>query len=1618
VGKTQTLTYTIKVLGTDTASLSVQELVFHQKELQRLLLSLPAEGTEAYNTLDKEVREATDGTQTLASVQKDLNNQFSQGRQRVLDFNKSLRQGTAAAGSINDLRNRLVGVRRELDNTAQTVKGQVNPEFQELSKQSALLNNELVEAEAASGRFQRNVGNYPNIGEGIISTFKKVGETFLTAFAVTAVISKVTRGFRNLINLGADFSRIQSTLKALNEGGDIDNLVNDARSLGAATEFTTTQVGNLQISLTKLGFRQDEILEATAATLDLATATGEDLAEAGTVAVKTLRAFGLDADQTRRVTDVLAVSFIKSSLNLETFRESIKTVAPVAKTLGFSLEGVTSLLAGLADVGIEGSRAGTSLRNILLKLADPTSELSKTFGTNINTSEKLIGVLRTLRDEGASLGEVLELTDTRSVAAFSTFIDNADKIEDLGVQFENAAGSAAAMAAIIRDDLRGDLDTASSATEAFALNIFDTLEPAIRTVVQGFTAFIRVLSGGLDLIQQFPALFGAISAALGVYTASLIANRLNLNLNTLSVIANNAAYSIGFKLLVLQETATKALNVVTGLLTGKIQLQTVAQIALNAATKLFNPVGLALGIGALVGGLIALASSGSGAVKELTELEKLEGRLGKRREEAEKQIGTEVAQVDLLFESLKNANEGSAERSNLIDAINDQYGEYLPNLLTESSNLKEIESAQLAVNLAIEANLIAKLKKQAIEEELGDVLKDQLQVSKELQEVTGLSGIQLRNSAKELDGLRDPIDALINRFAELSGRTDLVSDAAKGATISVRGLGGVFGDDVLGQGVKNTIGNFNDLRDALETQTLGIGTDIDAVNSEIARLGDIDQDTEITDIFVQSLNRSIKTVNELKNANVELSKNFTASQGVLNSYVGAVDDFENGLSDSQKASINLATSLSTQSREAFDAEVTAERLGSQWDDVSTQFGGAGKASFELAVQQRVTTNSTIVQQRELGLLTTSVGKSREILQQINQTYGSLTGVLTTNTKRIVSNTKADSKKADQLAKTLDSLNKRIAKERELSDVEEAGGRKSIEGLEVLRAQALGRLNIKLEGFEKERQALIQQGVDESTILQVTEEERALLFSKLNLEFDERVVKARGGAAQKRIEAESEALDLVLQERLKGIEAARLAELNAIDIAGQLTVDRIEDIEDEKFEIELEADKKRLDASLQFVEDQLKIVGLSAEETLKLEQERIAILLDIRDGEIDEVTKQEERKREEIEKTLEFQRQALDSLVNFAGSIREILEFGVDEEIALINERDARRQEGHENQLTQLEQEFAARERNILKQGLDAETEASLLASLNTQRNAQVAAENKRRADEEKRVAAAIKKAEQRREAAIAFEKKIQAIQAVIDNAQIIRNNIVTLSNNIKAVSEGAKIPFPGNIAAIISIIAAVAAGIASIRSLTASATSFELGGDTGLLFADGGPTPIRGRTSARSATRPPKRRKGYGGMHVGPRHSRGGIPIEVEGGEYENNRWSTELFYPLLSWMNHQGIRRKQGKPYGDMSSLFGMVKSSGSGVVANIPRVPVKAPKYKFQTGGAVPTGISEASTSVAFAELRRGFDNLGQDIQGVKDSVEKVITAIDEQELTLSLIEQKKQQLKLDRQVRKSEF
>lgn len=290
------------------------------------------------------------------------------------------------------------------------------------------------------------------------------------------------------INVFQNFEQEMAKVKAISgaTASEFKALGANARELGATTRFTATNVAELQLVFSKLGFTANEIEKVTGATLNLALATGEDLAESARVSAQTLRGFGLEASEMNRVVDVMGKSFSSSALDLNKFDTAMSVVSATAKSAGLSIEETTSMLAILVDRGVDASSAGTALRNVFLEIAKQGLTLHQALDMIENSSNRNATAMQIFGKRGATVAQIIAL--------------NRKEAFGLQAEFENSAGTAEKLATIMDDTLQGSLFKLKSAFEGVQLSLAQKLLPVVRGLVDRLAEFLQV---NQDAISEF-----------------------------------------------------------------------------------------------------------------------------------------------------------------------------------------------------------------------------------------------------------------------------------------------------------------------------------------------------------------------------------------------------------------------------------------------------------------------------------------------------------------------------------------------------------------------------------------------------------------------------------------------------------------------------------------------------------------------------------------------------------------------------------------------------------------------------------------------------------------------------------------------------------------------------------------------------------------------------------------------------------------------------------------------------------------------------------------------------------------------------------------------------------
>lgn len=418
------------------------------------------------------------------------------------------------------------------------------------------------------------------------------------------------------IMAGNDFEAQMSRVKAISgaTASEFEDLEQQAIELGKATSFSATESAEAMENLASAGFSVSEITAAMPGMLDLAASSGEDLASSADIASSTLRAFGLEAGEAGHVADVLAKNAADTNAAIMDTGYAMKYVAPVAHSAGWSLESVTAAIGKMADEGIRGETAGTTLRSALVRMMNPTDEMAEAMealGITFYDAEGKMKPLSTIIDELQS--STADLTDeqrdsriatlfgTEALSGMSILLKSSkEELDNLTEGLVNSDGASKKFAETMLDNTKGSIEEMNGSLETAGITIQKTLAPWITKVAGKVTDLANEFSdlepevqgnilkfGGLA-IASGPVIKGLGKVTSGVGSLAKGAGTLLKDLGKLSS-AKKAAKAIGE----IGTFSTKAVSGVSGLSKALFNLASPTGVAI-AATGALIAVGGAI----------------------------------------------------------------------------------------------------------------------------------------------------------------------------------------------------------------------------------------------------------------------------------------------------------------------------------------------------------------------------------------------------------------------------------------------------------------------------------------------------------------------------------------------------------------------------------------------------------------------------------------------------------------------------------------------------------------------------------------------------------------------------------------------------------------------------------------------------------------------------------------------------------------------------------------------------------------------------------------------------------------------------------------------------------------
>ena len=410
------------------------------------------------------------------------------------------------------------------------------------------LQREIIETEEELRRLQQEAETTSTVLSKIDEAGKKlekVGDTIAGAGRAVMPASVAVAGLgAAAVKTSADFDESMSKVAAVSgaTGDDFDALREKAREMGSKTKFSASEAADAMNYMAMAGWKTGDMLDGIEGIMNLAAASGEDLATTSDIVTDALTAFGLTAQDSGHFADLLAAASSNANTNVSMMGETFKYCAPIAGALGYSAEDTAEAIGLMANAGIKSSQAGTSLRTIMTRLQGELELSGEALGDVVIQTTNADGSMREFSDIIADCrGAFSQMTESEKAAAAETLVGknamsgflalmnaapgDIEKLEKAistcSDEVDGYSGAAEKMAVVMQDNLNGQITILKSQLQELAISFGDALMPAIRRIVTAIQGFIDKLNGMSESQRNTILRIGLFVAALGPFLVIL-----------------------------------------------------------------------------------------------------------------------------------------------------------------------------------------------------------------------------------------------------------------------------------------------------------------------------------------------------------------------------------------------------------------------------------------------------------------------------------------------------------------------------------------------------------------------------------------------------------------------------------------------------------------------------------------------------------------------------------------------------------------------------------------------------------------------------------------------------------------------------------------------------------------------------------------------------------------------------------------------------------------------------------------------------------------------------------------------------------------------------------------
>lgn len=484
-------------------------------------------------------------TSGLSKALKGVNQEIGSTQKQLKDVEKLLKldphntelmeqKQRLLAERVGETKTKLEALKEAQKEVGEELKktGEGQEQYDALQREIISCTNELKELEKQASASSVAMQKISAAGESLKSVGGKISDAGKALMPLSTAAAGLSAG---IIKTTADFDASMSKVAAVSgaAGDEFDALRAKAREMGETTKFTASESAEAMNYMAMAGWKTDQMLEGISGVMNLAAASGEDLATTSDIVTDALTAFGMKAEDSSRFADILASAASNANTNVAMMGESFKYVAPVAGSLGYSAEDVAIALGLMANSGIKADMAGTSLRNMFQRMAKPTKESAMAMdrlGLSIDDGEGHMYSFRQIMDQLRSsfvdINMPIEEYD-RQIEQLDADLEAGrikqkayDKeIEELNKQAFGAAGAEKARAAAMLGGTRamsGLLAIANASEEDYnkLTEAIDNSSQAFARTKDGVVPLNEALASGAEILETYEGSAASMAATM------------------------------------------------------------------------------------------------------------------------------------------------------------------------------------------------------------------------------------------------------------------------------------------------------------------------------------------------------------------------------------------------------------------------------------------------------------------------------------------------------------------------------------------------------------------------------------------------------------------------------------------------------------------------------------------------------------------------------------------------------------------------------------------------------------------------------------------------------------------------------------------------------------------------------------------------------------------------------------------------------------------------------------------------------------------------------------------------------------------------------------------------